>query len=82
MAWDRQIEALDDGQAFRVAISGNGKPVAYADALENWKGDYAFREFFIGVLAESPFDAYLWETPPVTTNTSHSAFELNDCRVG
>lgn len=76
MTWDLQIEALGDGQALRAAISGNGKPVAYANALKNWKGDQAFREFFIGVLAESPFDAYLWETPPITTNTSHRAFEF------
>ena len=76
MTLDLQIETLGDGQVRKATISGNGKPVTYADALESWKGDHEFRDFFIGVLAETPFDTYFWETPPVTTKTSYRAFEF------
>jgi hypothetical protein len=38
--------------------------------------DETFRSGLIAALRSSPFEGYLWETPPVTTATSHLPFEF------
>jgi hypothetical protein len=43
--------------------------------LRRWQNDTDFRAFFIGLLADSPFPAFRWETPPITTATANRTFE-------
>ena len=75
MQWDTQIETMESGRIHQVKILCDGKPVSYAEAIDRWQDDGDFRDFFIGLLAEAPYDAYLWETPPITRMTSTRAFE-------
>ena len=75
MQWDTQIESLESGCIHQVKILCDGEPVSYAEAIDRWQVDGDFRDFFIGLLAEAPYDAYLWETPPITRMTSTRAFE-------
>lgn len=44
--------------------------------LKRWQHDAEFRSCFISLLADSPFSAFRWETPPITTATSNRAFEF------
>lgn len=76
MQWDTQIETLESGRVRQVRILCDGEPVSYAEALDRWQGDSDFSDFFIGLLAEAPYDAYLWETPPITRMTSARIFEF------
>ena len=48
----------------------------YAEVVELWRDDAGFRRFFRSTLTESPFDAYFWETPPVTRATIDEPFEF------
>jgi hypothetical protein len=41
-----------------------------------WQRDLAFRAHFISILANAPFAAYKWETPPITTATADRDFEF------
>src|SRR5439155_23730819 len=41
-----------------------------------WQTDSEFRSFFVGVLAGSPFSAFRWETPPITTASANRPFEF------
>jgi hypothetical protein len=41
-----------------------------------WQNDADFRSMFIGLLADSPFSAFRWETPPITTATANRPFEF------
>lgn len=75
MQWDTQIESLESGCIHQVKILCDGEPVSYAEAIDRWQVDGDFRDFFIGLLAEAPYDAYLWETPPITRMTSTRTFE-------
>jgi len=50
--------------------------VSYAHAIHQWQNDSGFREFFISTLKNSPFQAYRWETPPVTITTADQPFEF------
>jgi len=74
--WQAEIESLNEGQVQRFVMSRNGLKLSYADVLTLWRDDADFRTYFIGLLADSPFDAYRWETPCVTAATLRREFEF------
>lgn len=72
--WDCQIEDLN-GRLRRARLFHDGQAARYADVLARWQSDEGFRGLFIGLLAAAPWEAYLWETPPVTRATAERPFE-------
>ncbi len=76
MQWDTQIETMESGRVRQVKILCDGGQVSYAEVMDRWQCDGDFRDFFVGLLAEAPYDAYLWETPPITRVTSTRTFEF------
>lgn len=72
--WTSQTEAVDEGMR-RVTVQRDRCPSSRADVLAGWQNDEDFRAFFIRLLAEAPYDAYLWETPPVARATAERGFE-------
>jgi hypothetical protein len=74
--WTHRSETLSGGRIIRITIDFDGAAVSYAEVLSRWQTDTAFRSFFLRVLAESPFSAYRWETPPITTANSNRPFEF------
>ena len=74
--WDARVETLDSGRVRRVWPRRDGEPLAYADVLRAWRGDPSFRVFFDELLGAAPFDAYLWETPPLRRETAERPFEF------
>ncbi len=74
--WDAQIDTMDGGRVRQVRILCDGKPVSYAEIIERWQSDGVFRDFFVRLLADAPYGAYLWETPPITRLSSTRAFEF------
>jgi len=58
------------------SIDHEGEPLSYATTLRLWQENPDFRSFFIELLAASPFDAYRWETPPITLSTADRIFEF------
>ena len=74
--WQTQVDVLDEGRVHRIALLRDGAAISYAEAVEHWRTEEAFRAFFAARLADAPFDAYFWETPPVTKATGARAFEF------
>ena len=74
--WDARIDTLDEGRVRRVRIERDGEPVPYTEVLKLWRGDDGFRAFFNMRLADAPYRAYLWETPPITRSTATRGFEF------
>lgn len=74
--WETQIETLKDGRIQRFVLSQDDAPLSYADVLSLWQGNADFRSYYTGLLADSPFAAYRWETPCVTTATLDRNFEF------
>ncbi len=74
--WDARIDTLDGGRVRRMRIERDGKPVSYAEVLELWRGDDSFPALFNRLLADAPYRAYLWETPPITRSTATRDFEF------
>jgi len=74
--WTPRSEQLASGRVIRVAFDLDSAPVSYAEVLRRWQKDADLRSLFIGLLADSPFSAFRWETPPITTKTSSRPFEF------
>ncbi len=54
----------------------DGAPIAFREVLSLWHDDDEFRSFCISLLADSPFRAFRWETPPITRDTAKRDFEF------
>ena len=74
--WTYRSEELANGRVIRVAINFSSSPISYADVLRRWQDDVGFRSMFLGLLADSPFSAFRWETPPITIATASRPFEF------
>jgi hypothetical protein len=65
-----------NNEIHRYRIYREDASISYADTLDLWQQSERFRFFFISLLAESPFSAYRWETPPITSETVTRPFEF------
>lgn len=74
-AWTSRSEHLPSGRGIRMAIYLDSSPVPYAEVLHRWRTDAHFRAWFNGLLVDSPFAAFRWETPPLTTANADRPFE-------
>jgi hypothetical protein len=63
-----------DQRTARVRVLWNGAPLASRAAYELCANE-GFRSALIADLANAPFAAYFWETPPITIATSDRPFE-------
>lgn len=60
----------------RVELDRGSDPAGYADVIDGWCGDVGFGSWFNSVLANSPFEAFRWETPAVSISTVAQPFEF------
>jgi hypothetical protein len=74
--WTSQSEQLSGGRGVKFVIRRDASAVSYSDVLHLWQDDEAFRAFFNSLLAEAPFTAFRWETPPVTAASVGRPFEF------
>ncbi|MCP4359301.1 MAG: hypothetical protein GY796_14910 [Chloroflexi bacterium] len=74
--WTSRSKKLTTGRGFQVFVEFNAKPATFADVLHGWQNDVMFRSMFNALLADTPFSAFRWETPPVTINTIEQPFEF------
>ena len=49
--------------------------LAFGEVLHLWQHDHVFRDFHIKTMKSIPFQAYRWETPPLTSLTRNRPFE-------
>jgi len=69
-------ETLQDGHVLRYSIQTAGRSLSWADSINNWRYDIAYRDCFLEILRNAPFPAFFWETPPVTRATVTRRFEF------
>jgi hypothetical protein len=74
--WTARSEPLAGGRGLKVAIDLNTSPVPCAEVLRRWQQDADFRSWFGTLLADAPFAAFRWETPPLTAATASRPFEF------
>jgi hypothetical protein len=74
--YQSEIKQLDEGRVLRFRLFRNGEPLSWSDVTDRWQNDRSFRSFFISLLVDAPFQAYFWETPPLTSATIDQKFEF------
>ena len=74
--WSVRTEVVSAGQIHKVFVLRRKRPLSYLETVRLWQNDPTFRNAFTGFLAETPFPAYFWETPPVTSATASRPFEF------
>ena len=71
-----KLDILNKGRIQKYCVIKNTAPISYAGALDLWQHNESFRSFFNSLLADAPFSAYRWETPPVSIGTVNREFEF------
>lgn len=71
-----KMEELKNRRGLRFYIDMEKNPAAFSDVIHAWKDEAGFRSFFNAALADAPYSAYRWETPPVSPETIHQSFEF------
>ena len=71
-----ELKSLNNNRTQKITLNYEAKPLRYSEVVQNWQTNPAFREFFTSLLADAPFSAYFWETPPVTKAVIDQIFEF------
>lgn len=69
-----QRESLNP-RTVKVTLSA-GAPLSYNEVIQPWQGDEGFRRFLTAAARDSGFEAFFWETPPVTHSMLGRPFEF------
>jgi len=72
--WSIRTEQLPHGSLTCVDLERD--PAKFSDVLRHWRDDPGFRTFFNGLLADAPYNAFRWETPPITADSADRPFEF------
>ncbi len=73
--WRAQLDTHDK-DVYKVRLFENSDPLRFEDVIYNWHDNHEFRNFYISILKESPFDAFFWEHPPLTESNLRQAYEF------
>lgn len=73
--WQTQIQSESSGRLLKMTLSDSRGPLRYSDVLTLLIHSADFRDYLTDQLCSVPFDAYRWETPPVTSASIHRNFE-------
>jgi len=74
--WSFRSELLRGIRGQRFFVDLDARPASFAEILRVWQDDAAFRSSFQAQLADAPYAAFRWETPPVTETTITRPFEF------
>lgn len=74
--WTQRTEQLTGGRGMKVTLHRDAVAVCYAEVLRRWQDDADFRSFFLCALASTPFSAFRWETPSMTSASAQRSFEF------
>lgn len=74
--WTTKTQIIDKDKIQKIMLFEEEKQLTFRQFFEYLKGGEAFRNFFIQLMKQAPFEAYFWETPPVTTTRLDDPFEF------
>jgi len=73
--WKSHLHKIDR-QTTKSTVSDDSGVLPFREVIELWHGSDEFRKYFAALISDSPFDAFFWETPPVTDRTLDRPFEF------
>ena len=76
MIWKSESKFINSPNVCQFIILQGDRQINYRDAISLWQQDASFRTFFNSVLADCSYQAYFWETPPITIDNCDRPFEF------
>jgi hypothetical protein len=73
--WKSHLHQIDS-QTTRTTLADASGTLSFRQVIDLWQASEAFREFFTTAITECSFDAFFWETPPVSKATLERPFEF------
>jgi len=73
--WTSHVHKIDE-RIIKTTLSDRSGDLSFGAVVELWRDSAEFREYFIKLISGSSFDAFFWETPPVTEETVSRPFEF------
>ncbi|MBL8817725.1 MAG: hypothetical protein JNL58_16990 [Planctomyces sp.] len=73
--WKPRTDESENVRGIRITFDLNSQPATFSDVIHGWQTDAAFRTLFNGLLADSPYTAFRWETPALTAENVAKPFE-------
>lgn len=73
--WNAEREELPGRRGLRLTIALDSRPASFGEVIQAWQYDKDFRSMFNSLLADAPYSAFRWETPPVTVETLSQPFD-------
>ena len=74
--WTSKCRLVNSDNVSEISILHSDRLVTYAETIQLWQKDSGFRTFFTSLLADCPYAAYFWETPPITQSNCDRPFEF------
>lgn len=74
--WTAQVSETGRTGVRRFAIADGGEVLTYRGVLQRWAESPEFCGWFCDLLAASPFRAFRWETPRLSSATAEQPFEF------
>ncbi|HEY2711846.1 MAG TPA: toll/interleukin-1 receptor domain-containing protein [Chthoniobacterales bacterium] len=69
------------GNLLKYRLFEQQRELRYCDVVQLWKRDHEFVDFYISIFKRCGFQSYVWETPPVSSNTMDRLFEFVLCNI-
>ncbi len=67
--WVSNLEFSEKGNPYRDTIVQNNEKLTFAEAVETWKDNMEFRQFYISLIANLPYEAIFWESPAINVDS-------------
>lgn len=76
MSWITRQKIIEPNRILYYQIVQQEFILSFAEVIDLWKKDSAFRSFFNSILADVPFEAFFWEVPSMLEKDKEKAFEF------
>jgi hypothetical protein len=73
--WTARRGPISNMQGETIAVASGENMLCVSEVIALWRGDAAFRDFFIAMLAATSYPAFFWEMPPLSDETLKAPFE-------
>jgi len=74
--WYTNHQLLRDGEVTKYQIFEGEKCLKFPEVFQLWKTSEAFQVFYNNILADSDYEGFFWEIPPVNLNWDNIDFEF------
>jgi hypothetical protein len=73
---ESNLEFSEKGNLCKVTLFQNNENLTFTEVIEKWQDNVEFRQFYISLIANLPFEAIYWESPAINIDTRGRKYEF------